>query len=265
MLIAMANYRLGIANVMLGDMRQASDVLAGCLRTLDTEEGRRKALCVQRFDLFQRIRLPLSWLGAGRTGTIRGSEDGQQGRFKNARTTRPALLDPVVSTFGYSHLLIRRSRWEKAAEILDIGCRAGRIACRRCWRNVAIRPAGPRRCPHGRRSPGRRPWSNEPQAVVSSSATDVSYQAVIRRSRTATREDERAPPGGPCGRGESALERSRNRGGRLEANLVLAEALSALGPGDGPEARMALSQALELAPQQGLGVSRSRRTGRRLA
>ena len=40
-LVALVNYRLGIANVMLGDMKPANEALAKSVRTLDTEEGRR--------------------------------------------------------------------------------------------------------------------------------------------------------------------------------------------------------------------------------
>ena len=40
-LVAFVNYRLGIGNVMLADMKEANESLRMALRTLDTEEGRR--------------------------------------------------------------------------------------------------------------------------------------------------------------------------------------------------------------------------------
>jgi hypothetical protein len=40
-LVALVNYRLGIGNVKLADMKEANESLRMALRTLDTEEGRR--------------------------------------------------------------------------------------------------------------------------------------------------------------------------------------------------------------------------------
>jgi len=245
MLIAMANYRLGISHVMLGDMREASDVLASCLQTLDTEEGRR--LHAFGGSIFSFACTFRAWALAELGQLEEAKEVGKAG-FKNARTLdQPYSI--LVSTFGYSHFLIRRGRWEKAAEILDIGCEQvglHAVAAGGTWlfaRRALV-------AAHMGDAALADVMIERATAVVANSATDVFYQAVIaeaelRLGRTA-RAAERARAAAASG-----LERSEMAAAGW-ANLVLAEALSAVGQGDGPEARAALSQALELAQQQGL-------------
>ena len=116
-LAALVNYRLGIANVMLGDMKEANEALTTALRTLDTEEGRR---------LFAFGGSPFSFACSFRAwalaelGLLDEAEAVGQEGFDNALSlAQPYTI--VVSTFGHSYALIRRGRWEKAAEILDVG------------------------------------------------------------------------------------------------------------------------------------------------
>jgi hypothetical protein len=116
-LVALVNYRLGIANVMLGDMKEANAALKVCLGTLGTEEGRRlfafggspfSFACSFRAWALAELGLLDEAVAVGRAG------------FDNAIS----LVQPytiVVSTFGYSAALFRYGQWEKAAEILDVG------------------------------------------------------------------------------------------------------------------------------------------------
>ena len=116
-LVAFVNYRLGIANVLLGDMKEANATLRKALQTLDTDEGRR---------LFAFGGSPFSFACSFRAwalaelGLFDEAEAVGQAGFDNARSLdQPYSI--VVSTFGYSAALFRRGKWEKAAEVLDVG------------------------------------------------------------------------------------------------------------------------------------------------
>jgi class 3 adenylate cyclase/tetratricopeptide (TPR) repeat protein len=244
-LVALANYRLGIANVMLGDMRQASDVLASSLRTLDTDEGRRlNAFGGSPYSFACTFR---AWALAELGRFNEAKEVGKAG-FRNAR----ALDQPytiMVSTFGYAHSMIRRGRWEKAAEILDVGREQvglHGVAAGGTWlfarRALVAANMGDAALTDL--------MIEQSMAALARSATDIFYETLIAEAELR------------LGRTERAAERARAAAanavkmGELAAagwaNLLLAEALGALGQGDGPEARSALSSALELAGQLGL-------------
>jgi len=244
-LVALANYRLGIAHVMLGDMRQASDVLASCLRTLDTEEGRRfHAFGGSPFSFACTFR---AWALAELGQFDEAKAVGKTG-YRNAR----ALDQPysiMVSTFGYAHSLIRCGRWEKAAEILDVGREQvglHGVAAGGTWlfarRALVAANMGDTALADL--------MIEQSTAVVAQSATDIFYQTLIADAELR------------LGRFARAADRARlcaanaiklsEMAAVAWANLLLAEALSGLGQGDGPEARSALSRTLELAGQLGL-------------
>ena len=244
-LVALANYRLGIAHVMLGDMKKASDVLASSLHTLDTEEGRRLyAFGGSPFSFACTFR---AWALAELGHFDEAMAVGKAG-FKNAR----ALDQPytiMVSTFGYSHALIRRGRWQKAAEILDVGREQvglHGVAAGGTWlfarRSLVAANMG---------DPALTDLMIEQSmAVVTKSATDVFYEALLaeaelRLGRIA-RAVERAR-----GAAANALKNSE-MASVAWSNLVLAEALGGLGEGNSTEARTALLTAIDLAGQLGL-------------
>ena len=114
---------------------------------------------------------------------------------------------------------------------------------------LAIRPTRARGGPHGRRGLDR-PHDRAVACGGCQSPTDIFDETLIaeaelrlgRRARHAERA--RAAAATAATMGEMAAAGW--------ANLLLAEALGALGQGDDPEARSALSRALELAGQHGL-------------
>jgi hypothetical protein len=241
----LANYRLGIAHVMLGDMKKASDVLASSLHTLDTEEGRRlyafggspfSFACTFRAWALAELGLFEEAMTIGKAG------------FGNAR----ALDQPytiMVSTFGYSHALIRRGRWEEAAEILDVGreqvglhgVAAGGtwLFARRALVAAAMGDAALTDLMIG-----------QSMAVVAKSATDIFYEALLAEAELRLGRIERAAERARLA-AANALKNSE-MAAVAWSNLLLAEALSGLGQRDSAEARSVLLCAIDLAGQLGL-------------
>lgn len=116
-LTALAHYRLGIACVMLGEMIEADRVLSRATASLDSEDGRSHfAFGGSPFTFACSFR---AWALA-EIGRLDEAEAVGRRGFDNAC----ALGQPysiMVSTFGYGHALLRLGRWERAAEIMDIG------------------------------------------------------------------------------------------------------------------------------------------------
>lgn len=244
-LVALANYRLGIAHVMLGDMKAANRTLTRSITTLDTVEGRR---------LFAFGGSPYSFACTFQAWAL--AEQGQldEGEavaiagFDNARALEQ-LYSIVVTTFGYGHVLIRRGRWEKAAEILDIGCE-----------QVSS---------YGIAAPGTLLFSR--RALVAARMGDAgladrmiaqSLEGVTRSLHDVFYQTFLADAELQLGRHESAVDRARQAittgAAKSEmatvawGSVILVEALTGLGQGEGDEARAALLRAEELAEQHGL-------------
>ncbi|MGD9882813.1 MAG: hypothetical protein AB7U95_22120, partial [Reyranella sp.] len=242
-LVAMVNYRLGIAHVMLGDMKTANEALAKSVRTLDTEEGRR---------LFAFGGSPFSFACTFRAwalaelGQLAEAEAVAKSGFDNARALEQ-FYSIVVSTFGYSHVLIRRGQWEKAAEILDIG--------------------GEQLSSYGIGAPST--WLFARRALVAARMGDagltdrmIAQSLAARSLHDAFYETFLADAELQLGRYERAADRARQvitTGAEKSematvawGSLILAEALTGLGQGQGAEALTALRRAEELAKRQGL-------------
>jgi class 3 adenylate cyclase/tetratricopeptide (TPR) repeat protein len=244
-LVALVNYRLGIANVMLGDMKGANETLVKSLKTLDTEEGRR---------LFAFGGSPFSFACTFRAwalaelGHLAEAEAVAKSGFDNAR----ALDQPytiLVSTYGYSHALIRRGQWERAAEILDVGREQLRL------HDVMV---------GGTWVLARRALvaANMGDAALTDLMIEQTIAAVAKSLHDSLHETLLADAELRLGRFEGAANRARQAvttGAEKDesasvawGSLILAEALTGLGKGDEAEARAALQRARELTERHGL-------------
>lgn len=244
-LVALINYRLGIANVMLGDMMEANEALMLALRTLDTEEGRR---------LFAFGGSPFSFACSFRAwalaelGLLDEAEAVGQAGFDNAvLLAQPYTI--VVSTFGHSYALIRRGRWEKAAEILDVGREQVDlygIAAGGAWlfarRALVAANMGDTALTDL--------MIDHSIAAATKSAVDTFYETLLADAELRLGRFERAAD---RARQATATATDKDEMAAIAwGSLVLADALTGLGQGNGAEAQAAMRRAGELAGKLGL-------------
>ena len=230
---------------MLGDMSEASDSLGRSLATLDTEEGRK---------LFAFGGSPFSFACTFRAwalaelGQFAEAEAVGRAGFENAR----ALDQPytiMCSTFGYSHVHLRRGDWEKAAEITDIGREQfglHGIVVGGHWIFARRAVAAARQ--------GDAALAEELIALatetVSRSGNDSFYETLLADAELQLSHAVRA-----ADRARTAIAAASAQGEKVTVgwgNLILAEALSRMREGDSAEARAALHRAASLAHELGL-------------
>jgi len=244
-LVALVNYRLGIANVMLGDMKRANETLVKSLKTLDTEEGRR---------LFAFGGSPFSFACTFRAwalaelGHFAEAEAVAKSGFDNAR----ALDQPytiLVATYGYGHALMRRGQWERAAEILDVGIEQVRlhdIMVGGTWvfarRALVAANMGDTALTDL--------MINQSIAAVAKSLHDGLYEILLSDAELRLGRFE-----GAANRARQAVTTCAEKDENASfawGSLILAESLTGLGKGDEAEAQAALQRAGELAERYGL-------------
>lgn len=249
-LVALAQYRLGISCVMLGEMVEADEVLTQAISTLDN--GRGRAFFAFGGSPYSFACTFRAWALA-ELGRLEEAEAVGRAGFDNAR----ALEQPysiMVSTFGYSHALLRLEKWSEAAEIIDIGCEQSSL------HDVS---AGTH-------------WLFSRRALVAAKMGDgAQFDTLVARAIAATASGQRdsfhevlhAEGALLLGRHDEAVALARKAiaeaGAREEmatvgwGYVVLAEALAGTGAGS-EEAKEALAQAAKIAHARKLSVLRNR-------